>query len=136
MQLEIIKANDETMTLAYAIARIVYAETLAKSLRVVEAMTSMIANAAREKNQSIAKIISDKNIFESLNEKSIRHESLHTDISRRDFQMCLRTAIRMLHGNLPDTCNHATIFHRYDMMPEWSMSRGYVADIDGILFYA
>ena len=136
MQLEIIEANNETMTLAYAIARIVYAETLAKSLRVVEAITSMIANRANKNSTSFAQIISDKNLFESLNTESTRHEYLRVDAKRKDFQMCLRVALRMLHGNLRDMCRGATLFHREELLPEWAIARGYVADIDGILFYA
>ena len=44
MQLTLIKNPDETKGLAYKIARVVYAETQAASLRVVEALTSMIQN--------------------------------------------------------------------------------------------
>ena len=123
-------------TLAYRVARVIYAETLAASLRVVEALASMIQNVAKKNNLDIADIISDENIFESLNKKSPRHEYIYTDLTRNDFQMCLRVAIRMLHGKLPDMCNHATRFHRADVMPGWAFARGYVADIDGILFYA
>ena len=47
MQLEIPEMQNETICLAYDVARIVYAETLATSLRVVEALTSMISNATR-----------------------------------------------------------------------------------------
>ena len=136
MQMEIIEAHDETMTLAYAIARIVYAETLATSLRVVESLISMIANASRARNESIAKIISDKTLFESLNTESIRHEYINVDATRRDFQMCLRVALRMLHGNLPDMCRGATKFHRTELLPKWAIARGYIMDTDGILFYA
>ena len=136
MQLTIIEANDETMTLAYAVARIVYAETLATSLRVVEAMTSMIANASRARNESVAKIISDASLFESINAESIRHKYINVDATRKDFQMCLRVALRMLHGNLGDMCRGATRFHRTELLPTWAVARGYIADIDGILFYA
>ena len=135
MQLTILEAHDEKMTLAYAVARIVYAETLAKSLCVVEALTSMIANSARVRNEKVAKIISDSELFESLNIESIRHEYLSVDASRSDFQMCLRVALRMLHGNLPDMCHGATKFHREELLPKWAIARGYIADIDGILFY-
>ena len=136
MQLTILEAHDEKMTLAYAVARIVYAETLASSLRVVEALTSMIANAARARNESIAKIISDKLLFESLKPESIRHEYINVNAARPDFQMCLRVAMRMLHGNLSDMCRGATKFHREEFLPDWAVARGYIADIDGILFYA
>ena len=135
MQLTIIEANDETMTLAYAVARIVYAETLATSLRVVEALTSMIANASRAREESVAKIISDASLFESINAESSQHKYIDVDTARKDFQMCLRVALRMLHGNLPDMCHGATHFHRSELLPGWAMARGYIADIDGILFY-
>lgn len=136
MQFELIEIQNESMTLAYAIARVVYAETLAKSLRVVEALTSMISNIAKNNHQDIKKIIQDKTLFESLNCESNRHKYLQVDAARRDFQMCVRVAQRMLHGNLPDSCNHATNFHRDENLPEWAFARGYVADLDGILFYA
>jgi len=136
MQFKLIEMQNESMALAYAIARVVYAETLAKSLRVVEAMTSMIANVAKNEARSIKDIIRDKTIFESLNNESNRHTYLSVDASRRDFQMCVRVAQTMLHGKLPDMCNRATKFHRDENMPSWAFARGYVADIDGILFYA
>ena len=136
MQMEIPETQNETICLAYNVARIVYAETLAVSLRVVEALTSMIFNAAHKDIHNIAKILRDKNIFESLNNESVRHKYLFVDVSKHDFQMCLRVAMRMLHGNLGDSCNHATTFHRDELLPDWAVARGYVADIDGILFYA
>ena len=135
MQMEIIEAHDETITLAYAVARIVYAETLAKSLRVVEALTSMIFNAAACDAKNIRRVISNSQMFESLRTESTRHEFLSVDASRRDFQMCLRTAKTMLHGNLSDACCHATMFHRSEFLPSWAVARGYICDIDGILFY-
>lgn len=136
MQLEIPEMQNETICLAYDVARVVYAETLATSLRVVEALTSMISNATKNNYHDISKMLRNKNIFESINVESQRHKYLYVDTSRRDFQMCLRVAIRMLHGNLSDECNHATMFHRANLMPQWAIARGYVADIDGILFYA
>ena len=136
MEFKLIEMQNESMALAYAIARVVYAETLAKSLHVVEALTSMISNAAHHNNRNVKDIISDKTLFESLNSESNRHEFLSVDASRRDFQMCVRVAQTMLHGHLPDMCNHATKFHRDEMLPKWAIARGYVADIDGILFYA
>ena len=135
MQMEIIEAHNEMMTLAYAVARIVYAETLAKSLHVVEALTSMIFNAAEHNIKNIKRVISDSQMFESLQSESTRHEFLSIDASRRDFQMCLRVAKTMLHQNLPDTCHHATKFHRVEFLPSWAVARGYICDIDGILFY-
>jgi hypothetical protein len=136
MEFKVIEIQNESMALAYAIARVVYAETLAKSLRVVEALTSMISNVVRCDNRNIKDVISDKTLFESLNSESNRHKFLSVDASRRDFQMCVRVAQTMQHGCLPDMCNHATRFHRDELLPEWALARGYVADIDGILFYA
>ena len=135
MQMEIIEAHDETTTLAYAVARIVYSETLAKSLRVVEALTSMIFNAANHDIKNIKRVISNSQMFESLKNESTRHEFLSVDASRHDFQMCLRVAKTMLHGNLPDMCCRATMFHRVEFLPSWAVARGYICDIDGILFY-
>lgn len=136
MEFKLIEMQNESMALAYAIARVVYAETLAKSLRVVEALTSMISNFSRHNNCDIKNVISDKKLFESLNKESKHHEFLSVDASRRDFQMCVRVAQTMLHGHLPDMCNNATKFHRDEILPEWATARGYIADIDGILFYA
>lgn len=135
MQLELITNKNYAPALAYKVARVVYAETLAKSLRVVEALTSMIKNAAIKNHAEIEDIISDTELFESTNKKSDRHDFLYPDTTKRDFQMCLRTAIRMLHGNLPDACYHATRFHRDDFLPCWATSLGYIAEIDGLLFY-
>ena len=134
--MNLITAQSETMSLAYRIAHVVFAETNARSLIVVEALTSMISNRAKKNNQSIRDVISDATIFESINDDSNRHDLLNVDSVRREFQMCLRVAMRMLHGNLPDSCFGATIFHRDESLPGWAIARGYIADIDGILFYA
>lgn len=136
MQFKLLEMQNESIALAYAIARVVYAETLAKSLRVVEALTSMISNVAKRDNRNIKDVIQDKTLFESLNCESNRHEFLDIDASRHDFQMCVRVAQTMLHGHLPDMCNHATRFHRDENLPAWAVARGYIADLDGILFYA
>lgn len=125
----------EQSVLAKRIAHIVYAETLAISLRVVEALTSMIRNRAKKTNQDISEIVSDAQLFESLNKNSERHKYLCTDETSNKFQMCLRVATRMLHENLEDMCWHATNFHRQEFLPNWAVARGYIADIDGILFY-
>ena len=136
MQLEIPETQNETICLAYNVARVVYAETMATSLRVVEALTSMISNATKNNYHDIAKMLRDKDTFESIRNESVRHKYLYVDTSNSGFQMCLRVAVRMLHGNLADVCNHATMFHRAEFLPKWAVARGYVADIDGILFYA
>lgn len=134
--MNLITAQSETMSLAYRIAHIVFAETTARSLIVVEALTSMISNRAKKNNIAICYVISDTNMFESLNADSVRHSDLYIDSNCPRFQMCVRVAIRMLHGNLPDMCRGATMFHRTEILPDWAIARGYIADIDGILFYA
>lgn len=136
MQLEITSVSCETMALAHSIARVVYAETGGRSLRVVEALTSMISNSAQKNNQPIREVISNKMLFESLNSDSIRNSELNVNANKREFQMCVRVAVRMLHGKLPDMCCGATLFHRTELLPNWAVARGYIADIDGILFYA
>jgi len=130
MQLEFTNASSENASLAHAVAYVVYMETNAKSLRVVEAMCSMIYNAANHNPENIKAIISDSKLFKSVNSDSV------VDVNCRGYQMCLRVATRMLHGNLPDSCNHATMFHHANTMPDWAVARGYVADIDNLLFYA
>ena len=87
-------------------------------------------------NRDLSDVVSDENIFDSLKADSPRHKYLQVDIkNNRAFQMCLRVVERMIHGRLGDTCFGATCFHRTDEMPDWATSRGYIADIDGVLFY-
>ncbi|MFQ6778258.1 MAG: hypothetical protein ACLRFI_03100 [Alphaproteobacteria bacterium] len=117
------------------ISHLVYAETYGVSLRVVEALTSMIHNAHLKTGKSIEDIISDKEMFESLNTNSSHNWALEINEKNKAYQMCLRVANRMLKNSLPDMCNGATKFHRYEFMPHWSIARGYIADIDGLLFY-
>lgn len=135
MQLELITNPDVSQCAAYKIARVVYAETGATSLPLVEAFTSMISNLARCRGVDPDVVITDRDVFLSLDENNARHELLNVAPDVRAFQMCLRVVRRMLHGNLPDECFGATRFHRVDEMPTWSTSRGYIADIDGVLFY-
>lgn len=135
MYLRLINNPDESKKILYKIARVVYAETSATSLPVVEALTAMIKNCADKEQKDFADIVSDKNLFESLSENSLRHSLLKVEVNNRGFQMCLRTVQRMLNGNLPDKSNGATRFHRCDVLPDWAVARGYIADIDGLLFY-
>ena len=130
MQLELVDAANEFTSLANVVADTVYAETGAKSLRVVEAMCSMIYNAADQKAENIKRVISDSKLFTHIKPDSV------IDITSRGYQMCMRVARQMLRGNLSDKCNHATKFHHADKIPDWAVARGYVADIDDILFYA
>lgn len=135
MELNVISNPDITQTIAYKIARVIYAETYAPTLPAVEAMASMISNIAKQSNRDVADVIKDENIFSSLNPKSPRHKYISVDASDRAFQMCVRVVKRMLRGVLPDMCSGATRFHRADELPEWAFARGYIADIDGLLFY-
>lgn len=135
MQLTLINNPDTSAGLAYQIARIVYAQTGAQTLTGVEAMTSMIKNLSDKSGIAIEQIIGDKNIFDALSPDSPRHERMRIFANDRAFQMCLRVARRMLRGGLGDTCYGATCFHYADQMPDWARARGYIADVDGMLFY-
>jgi hypothetical protein len=136
MQMEIIKNPDESKIVIYKAARIVYAETFPSTLPVVEAFVSMIGNIMTQTKRDLVDVISDETIFPSLNKKSPRHEYINVDAkNNRALQMCVRVVERMMHGGLPDMCFGATRFHHVDELPDWAMSRGYIADIDGVLFY-
>lgn len=135
MHLTLIKSSDEKKSIAYKIARVVYAETNARSLRVVEALTSMIHNLSISSGKTFHQIVSDKSLFEALNENSKNNKLTRVQPDNNGFQMCLRVAMRMLNGSLSDCCYGAIRFHREDTLPEWAMSKGYIADIDGLLFY-
>ncbi|MBO7645016.1 MAG: cell wall hydrolase [Alphaproteobacteria bacterium] len=131
----LIENKDDTKIVSYKIARIVYAETLASSLVATEAMASMIYNIHVKYNKSFENIANDKDVFDSLNPKSKRHEYLNVMANDKKFQMCLRVVQTMMRGNLPDTVFGATKFHHEHVIPQWAMSRGYIAEFDGILFY-
>lgn len=135
MQLQIISNTDTRKAAEYKIARAIYAETGASSLRVVEAMASMIANMARLTGRDLVDIVSDSDIFECQNPDSKRHHLLSVDARDRGFEMCLRITQTMMRGNLADACCGAVRFHRDDIMPAWATARGYIAEIDNILFY-
>ncbi|MFQ6702762.1 MAG: hypothetical protein ACLRFO_00975 [Alphaproteobacteria bacterium] len=137
MQLTLIKNPDTsgTTNMAYKIARVVYAQTGGVSLPLVCAFTSMIKNLSDASGVTISNLICDKTIFPALSDSDVNHVRLHVPAQNRAFQMCVRTAYRMLMGQLPDSCYGATKFHYADEIPAWATSRGYIADIDGILFY-
>ncbi len=135
MQLTLIKNSDASMTQIYRAARVIYAETGATSLRVVEAMASMISNAAHAQNRPISDVVSDASMFNSLNADNPRHKYLSDHAASRAFQMCVRIATRMVRGNLTDCVWGAVRFHHDSELPDWATSRGYIADVDGILFY-
>ncbi len=135
MQLKLIENPDNTKSVLYKLARIVYAETLAKSLKITEAMSSMIYNIHIKYGKSFADIANDSILFESLNEKSLRHEYLNVSVSDKKFQMCLRVVQKMMRGDLRDNVFGATNFHHTDVMPQWAIARGYIAEFDDVLFY-
>jgi hypothetical protein len=135
MHLTVIKNTDSAKAIQYKIARVVYAETLCSSLPAVEALVSMIENICSAHGREFREIAEDKTLFESLNESSERHGRLKDDCRSREFDMCLRVVQRMINGDLPDCCCGAVKFHRADKMPEWAVARGYIAEIDDLLFY-
>lgn len=135
MQLQLIENPDNTKYVLYKLARIVYAETLATSLQITEAMSSMIYNIHIKYDKSFIDIANDSNLFESLNKKSPRHKYLQVSVNDRKFQMCLRVVQKMINGNLRDFVFGATNFHHTDVMPQWATSRGYIAEFDDVLFY-
>jgi hypothetical protein len=135
MQLNLIINDDDKKIVQYKIARIIYAETNAESLPSVEAMASMIYNIHIKYDKSFEKIADDKNMFECLDEKSSRHQFLNVNADNRRLKMCLRVVQTMMHGNLRDCVFGATNFHHADVIPEWAMSRGYIAEYGDLLFY-
>ena len=136
MQMELIKNPNESQIEIYKAARVIYAETYPTTLPSVEALTSMVCNIMKQTNQSLLDVISNCDIFGSLNKTSNRHQYINADIqNNRALQMCVRVVERMMHGGLGDVCFGATRFHHADEMPDWATSRGYIADVDGLLFY-
>nr|MBQ0091480.1 cell wall hydrolase [Candidatus Enterousia merdequi] len=135
MQLNLITNTDDKKIIQYKIARIVYAETKAESLQVVEAMASLIFNIHIKYDKSFEDIACDKNIFECLDENSERHQYFNVNADDKKFQMCLRVVQTMLHGNLRDCVFGATKFHHVDVIPDWAMARGYITECGDILFY-
>lgn len=135
MQLIMIKNQNDFKRDVYKIARVIYAETAAQSLRVVEALAAMIANGAQKSNQSEIDFVMNSGLFESLNKKSLHHDLMRVNPNARTFQMCLRVTDKMLKHNLPDCCFGATKFHRTEFNPDWSIARGYILEMDGLLFY-
>ena len=135
MQLVLITNPDDTQSVAYKLARIVFAETLGASLPVVEAMASLIYNIHLKYEKSFNDIAKDKNIFDVLNEESNRHQYLGVNPNDKKFQMCLRTIKTMMHGNLRDRVFGAVRYHHDNVIPEWALSRGYITECEDILFY-
>lgn len=135
MQMTLIMNPDLSAGLAYKVARVVYAHTGGKTLPLVEAFTSMIKNLSIKTGQEIDCLIKNASYFSALNTDDKNHSCLNVGADDIKFQMCVRTAQRMLSGGLGDCCFGATKFHYSDNIPDWATSRGYIADIDGILFY-
>ena len=116
-------------------ARIIFAETDALSLQIVEAMASMINNIHIKYDKSFESIAKDDVLFECLNSKSSRNKNLNVAANDRKFQMCLRVVQTMMRGNLQDTVFGATKFHHANVIPQWAMARGYISECEDILFY-
>ena len=135
MQMRLIANPDAHTAAVYKVARAVYAETGATSLPVVEAMVSTIANIAARDGRDYVEIVSDPYLFSAQNSDSPRHELMNVPANNRAFQMCVRVVQRMMRGGLADSVRGAVRFHRADEMPAWATARGYIADVDGVLFY-
>lgn len=135
MQLTLIKNTDESKIILYKLSRIIYAETNGSSLVAAEALASMINNLSVKSQRNFSDIVKDKNIFNSLNKNSVRHQNLLVDSDNKQFQMCLRVVIRMVHGDLPDLCSGAVKFHHIDNIPKRATDQGYITEIDNLLFY-
>ncbi len=135
MNMMLINNPDASRAGAYAIARVIYAETGASSLRAVECMAAMIANISHVSDISPFDIVADTSLFGALHKSSPRHDRLYVAADNRAFQMCLRVTDRMLHGGLGDVVRGATKFHHADCIPDWATARGYIYEIDDLLFY-
>ena len=135
MHLTLITNPDESKIILYKVARIIYAETNASSLLAIESLAAMIANLCVTSQRQLCDLIKDKNIFESLNINSNRHGHLYINSENPKFKICLRVAQKMINGALPDCCNGAVRFHRVENLPDWAVSRGYIAEVDELLFY-
>lgn len=135
MQITLIENKDDSQRVPYKIARIIYAETLAHSLPVVEAMASVIYNIHMKFDKSFEDIINDNTVFDVLDKNSPRHEYINVSANDRKFQMCLRVVQKMIRGNLKDSVFGATKFHHANVLPQWAVARGYIAEIDDMLFY-
>lgn len=130
MQLGLVENTDAKQRVIHNVARVIYEQTGASSLRAAEAMASMISNAANVRGVDVSDVVNDADMF-----GIPRYQINNTDYTSRAFQMCVRVARRMMCGALGDVCCGATRFHHSDVMPQWAMCRGYIADIDGMLFY-
>ena len=135
MQLTLIENSDNTQSVLYKLARVICAETSATSLQLVEAMSSMVYNIHIKYDVDFEDIADNEKIFSVLNPKSERHENLTVIPTDKKFQMCLRVVQKMMRGNLQDCVFGATKFHHDDVIPDWAVARGYIAEFDDVLFY-
>ncbi len=135
MQLTLIKNTEPARAVPYKIARVVYAETRAASLGVVEALCAMIANRAAAIGREPIDVVADADVFGALRPESDNHALLNVTPNVRGFDMCLRVVQKMLNGNLPDVCHGATRFHHSDDLPQWAVARGYICEAGDLLFY-
>ena len=135
MEITLIKNDDDNQITAFKLARIIFAETGGHSLRAAEALASMIYNLHKSTNRELSEIITDKEIFECLNKNSTRYSLLTSDINSRGMQMCVRIVQRLSKGRIQSDIMNTTRFHREDLSPDWAALLGYVAEIDGLLFY-
>lgn len=135
MSLKLILNDDPSRAVIYKIARVIYAETGGESLRDVEALASMIGNIHTVTGRTYENIVSDPDLFESLNNDSERHSYLDVDAGTRAFDMCVRVTQTMMRGHLPDSAMGAMRFHRTDQLPSWAVSRGYILETSQLTFY-
>ena len=137
MQLTLIKNEnyEDNKAVLIKLSKIIYAETRASSLIAVESLGAMIANLCKSTMRPLNSIANDESFFECLKADSSRHSDLLIAESDPKFQMCFRTAKRMANGQLSDSVNGATRFHREDCTPNWSITCCNVAEVDGLLFY-
>jgi len=136
MRFSVTENPDASCGYKYEIARAIYAEGGGQSLKLAEALASVVANAAAATGRPPVDVVRDTALFPSRDKSSKRHGLWCVRADDTGFQMCLRVANKMLKGNLGECCNGATRFHHEEDMPDWAMNRGYVAEFGGLLFYA
>ena len=134
--LNVISNPDNASRAKYTIARVVYAQSGAASLRLAEAFASIIYNVSHARGCAPIDVATDAATFDVNNAGARGHDDLSVRADDARFQMCLRVVERMLNGNLVDVCCGATRFHRDGELPTWARARGFIAEIDGFLFYA
>jgi hypothetical protein len=134
-QLSVIENEDLSKRALYKLARIIYAETHCETLSEVEALATMIANIVKDTNRTPEDIAEDKTIFECLNTNSARHSDLLIRYDAPALQMCVRTMSRALNGLISAPIRGAIRFHRAELLPDWAIAEGTVAEIHNLHFY-